>query len=174
MTSYHVFSSIRNPCSPNLDPENRDDALVTTSYAAPVAGAPRRGSCRCRTPSWPSAITFKIYGDGKGFAVFLSRVFGRSLSNPPFLSSLSGDSKHHALAPDCSLRASTRRSTFSPFHWAFSSSLPFVFLLSLVSLFVEQTCRWRLSSRKPIRTSFASCVAAIGSIFRNYSPFTCR
>ena len=40
-----------------------------------------------------------------------SRVFGRSLSNPPFLISLSGDSKHHTLAPDCSLRASTRRST---------------------------------------------------------------
>jgi len=66
MTSYNEFLSIRNPCSPNLDPENRDDALVTTSYAAPVAGAPRRGSCRCRTPSWPSAITFKIYGDGNG------------------------------------------------------------------------------------------------------------
>ena len=66
MASYHVFSSIRHPCSPNLDPENRGDALVTTSYAAPVAGAPRRGSCRCRTPSWPSAITFKTYKDGKG------------------------------------------------------------------------------------------------------------
>ena len=50
----------------------------------------------------------------QGFAVFLSRVFGLSLSNPPFLSSLGGDSKYHALAPDCSLRASTRRSTREP------------------------------------------------------------
>ena len=43
--------------------------------------------------------------------MLLSRVLGRSLSNPPFLSSLSGDSRHHV--PDCSLRASARRSTRS-------------------------------------------------------------
>ena len=44
-------------------------------------------------------------------AVFLSRGFWSFSFLPPFLSSISGNFRHHALAPNGSLRASTRRST---------------------------------------------------------------
>ena len=108
----------------------RQRAHVHSSHAAHAAGAPFAAHPAPNRAGWPCRALLYV---PRGVNLDLTsprvptggvpgcvrhpararfvRVFGRSLSNPPFLISLSGDSKHHALAPDCSLRASTRRST---------------------------------------------------------------
>jgi len=71
---YLVFPSIISGMLPALDLENRGDAFGIF-LCGPGAGAQPRGSCRCRAPSYPSAIIFKIYGDGKGLRCSSLGVF---------------------------------------------------------------------------------------------------